>query len=198
MTEKKPAIFFDRDGVLIRDIHLLTTKEQVELVVDAKSVVSFLKKSGFLLLVASNQAVVARGLISMKGVEDINCHVNELLSSQGERQIEKFYFCPHHPQANVELYRKVCPCRKPEPGLLFKAAQEYNINLEKSFMIGDRPSDILAGKKAGCHTILIHSDKTDAHPIVSPYSDSVIEADHECSSLSEAARFISQQPGGGT
>lgn len=151
----KKAVFFDRDGVIIEDINLLYKKEQIVVIPEALKVLEELRKRGYFLSVVTNQSVVSRGMVSERGLEEINLCINELLG----HSIDAFYYCPHHPNANLLEYRKNCDCRKPAPGLILRAAKENNIKLKDSWMIGDKLSDIQAGKLAGCRTILIESPK---------------------------------------
>jgi D,D-heptose 1,7-bisphosphate phosphatase len=149
----KKAVFFDRDGVVIKDHDLLISKEDIILNQDILDLLKYLKKKGYLIFIITNQPVIARGMIDERGVELLNDFLNSLLN----HLINKFYYCPHHPNANLEKYRKVCNCRKPESGMLFSAAKDFNISLKDSWMIGDMPSDIIAGKNAGCKTIMLKS-----------------------------------------
>lgn len=187
----RPAVFFDRDGVLIRDVDLLNNKEQVRLCDGVCRVLGRLQTDGFLLFVITNQTVVARGLATIEQVVEINDYINELISLVlNKKPIVKFYICPHHPQATLEQYRQSCICRKPAPGMLYAAAKEYGVDLGESYMVGDRMSDVVAGSKAGCRTILVRSDKTDSAPIISKDMDYSIAADHVCDTLLEAYAYI--------
>ena len=154
LKKPKPAIFLDRDGVLIQR-HLLTwQKKQMRL---APKIVKLIKKfneQNVSIIVITNQPVIARGLITEDGVNMLHKILQNRLKKQGAK-IDKFYFCPHHPEANLEKYRRNCGCRKPKIGLFKKAAKEFNLNLEKSFLIGDMTQDILAGKRAKIKTILL-------------------------------------------
>lgn len=108
------------------------------------------------MVVVSNQSVIGRGYISETGVN----RLHELLAKRlirGRARVDAFYFCPHHPAAAVEKYRKNCSCRKPKAGLLLLAASDLNIDLKKSFMVGDMTWDIAAGKRAGAKTILVET-----------------------------------------
>lgn len=171
----RPAVFLDRDGVIIRDVHLLTRCEQVEIYDFASQAVRQLKDAGFVVVVVSNQSVVARGLASEKDVELVNARIQQLLGGEG---IDRFYFCPHHPNATLPQYRAVCSCRKPNPGMLLRAAQELDLDLKSSYMVGDRLSDVLAGQRAGCKTILVNNSKQ------------FVEPDYVCADLGKAVGVI--------
>jgi D-glycero-D-manno-heptose 1,7-bisphosphate phosphatase len=133
--------------------------------------------------VVSNQPVVARGLASVAEVERLHAALG--------LDVEGSYFCPHHPRATLAAYRVACECRKPRPGMLLRAAAELELDLPASFMIGDRPSDIEAGRRAGCRTIRLRSGAHAAAPIESPDPfDPEIEADFTCADLREAVAHV--------
>jgi D-glycero-D-manno-heptose 1,7-bisphosphate phosphatase len=152
----KPAIFLDRDGVLIQRKELTWKKEQLKLSPQIVPFLRFFNENSVPVIVITNQPVVARGWISEKGVERLHRVLQDRLKKQGAF-IDRFYFCPHHPNANLKKYRIICNCRKPGISLFKKASKEFEIDLKKSIMIGDMTQDILAGKKAGAKTILIKS-----------------------------------------
>ncbi|MCR4275182.1 MAG: HAD-IIIA family hydrolase [Candidatus Wolfebacteria bacterium] len=155
-TEKNPAIFLDRDGTLTQRADLTWKKSQIKI---SPKITPFLRqfnKKNIPIIIITNQPVVARGWISEKGVEKLHQIIQKRIKKQ-KALINKFYFCPHHPEATIKKYRKNCDCRKPKIGLFKKAAKEFNINLSRSVTIGDMTQDILAGKKAGTKTILINS-----------------------------------------
>ena len=148
------AIFLDRDGVLIQR-HLLTwQKKQMRLAPKIAKLIKKFNEQNIPIIVITNQPVVARGLITENGVNALHKILQDRLKKQGAK-IDKFYFCPHHPEATLKKYRKKCSCRKPNIGLIKKAAKEFNVDLKKSFFIGDMTQDILAGKRAKMKTILL-------------------------------------------
>lgn len=191
MAECLPAIFLDRDGVLIEDVHLLTNPGDIRILEGVSQALRSLKEAGFQLIVISNQTVVARGLITEQEVCAINVEMESLLEQAGGPHLDGFYFCPHHPNATLLAYRITCECRKPQPGLLLRAAREHTLKLGASFMVGDRITDIIAGARAGCQTVLVQTGKHQAPPIetVEPLDESV-HPDYTCASLSEAAEWI--------
>lgn len=152
--EKKRAVFLDRDGTLIEEKNYLTNFNDVQLIEDAVESVHRINHARFIPIVVSNQSVVARGLISLEGLEEIHRLIDREFRLNGAR-IEDFFFCPHHPEGTVEEFSIECECRKPKPGLLLQAAERWNIDLSGSFMVGDSSGDIEAGKAAGCRTILV-------------------------------------------
>lgn len=185
------AVFLDRDGVLIRDVHLLTQQDQAELQPGTAKAIALLQSAGFALVVVTNQSVVARGLAMEVQVEAVHSHIQEILRQAGGAEIERFFFCPHHPDANLPKYRVNCQCRKPRPGMLLKAADELDLELSASFMVGDRASDVAAGTRAGCRSIFLQTGMHDAPPIESPDSSVTWpEPDYTCADLKEAVDII--------
>ncbi len=146
------AVFLDRDGTINEDPGYLGDPQKVELFPDVGKALSELKNSlKFKLIVISNQSGIARGLISEKMVNDVNLKINHLLADYNTA-IDYFYFCPFHPEFSKE---EDCSCRKPSPELIFKAAEEHNIDLSKSYFVGDAVTDIECGMNAGLKTILV-------------------------------------------
>lgn len=152
------AIFLDRDGVINEEKNYICKIEDIKILENVPESLKLLKQKNFKLIVISNQPVIARGLASEEQVDSINQEINNLIKKESGIEIDKFFFCPHHPNADIEKYRIKCSCRKPNFGLVLKAAEEFDINLSESWMIGDRISDIVAGKNAGCKTILIERE----------------------------------------
>jgi len=163
MTHK--AAFLDRDGVLVSDSGLVTEAGQFVLLEGVPEALWLLKRAGFRLIVVTNQAVVARGLISENDLLGLHDALQDLLVAQGAPKLDAIYACPHHPNANLPEYKIECHCRKPRPGLLLQAAKDNDLDLRQSFMIGDRLSDIAAGQSAGCRTILVQTGQHLAAPI---------------------------------
>ena len=150
------AIFLDRDGVMIFDRGHLVSTDQVEVIDSSISAVRILNSMGYTVLGISNQSVVARGLSTISGVQKVNSHILEEYRKHNAF-IQKIYFCPHHPQGTVKEYAKKCICRKPAPGMIIDAAKEFDLDLKNSWIVGDQPTDILAGISAGCNTALVPS-----------------------------------------
>jgi D-glycero-D-manno-heptose 1,7-bisphosphate phosphatase len=151
------AIFIDRDGVITQEPPYYAHKlSELNFVANAARAIGLLNENGFVVIVVSNQAGIAHGYYQEEDTLLFNQAVEENLSKMGAR-IDATYYCPHHPEAKIERYRVNCSCRKPEPGMLIKASEELNIDLKQSFMIGDKLSDIEAGKKAGCRTIMVRT-----------------------------------------
>ena len=184
-------MFLDRDGVLIRDVHLLTRRDQVQLAPGAAEAVQALRGAGFAIIVVTNQTVVARGLSSKQEVEEIHRWIQRLLVAGGAEPVDRYYFCPHHPSATLAAYRQQCTCRKPSPGMLLQAATEVGIDLGSSWMIGDRVSDIVAGYRAGCRTVLVETGMHAELAIESGDGQSAnVSPDYKCADFQAAATTI--------
>ena len=153
--QKIKAAFFDRDGTIIKDVSYLSDLKDIEILPKAVNLCIVLQKAGYKLFVVTNQSGIARGFFDENFVEKTHECIKRLFKNQGV-VFEKFYVCPHHPTAAIkEEYLKKCFCRKPEAGMLFKAAQDFNIDLQESLMFGDRLLDIQAGDSAGCKSFYI-------------------------------------------
>ncbi len=185
------AVFFDRDGVLVSDFDLLTLKIQLRLFLDVADALSSLSHTNLLLIVVTNQTVISRGLATEAQVAELNVEIRNKIARAGGPLLDAFYVCPHHPNATLPEYRKVCDCRKPRPGMLLQAAKDWNIDLKRSFMVGDRITDVIAGARAGCRTVLLRTGAHLAPPIETAEElDLTILPDYTCDTLSEAARWI--------
>ncbi len=151
---KQSAVFLDRDGTIIRQVELLHKPSEVKLLPGAARAIQAFNKLGYLTVIVTNQPVIARGIIGSKEVDEIHALLINRLGRCGAK-IDAVYFCPHHPKANVKKYRMACKCRKPEIGMILQAAKKYNIDLKKSFMVGDSTRDVLTGNRAKLKTILV-------------------------------------------
>ncbi len=150
------AIFLDRDDTLIYDSGYINDPEHVRLLDGVAEALVELKSMDYKLVVVSNQSAVARGIITEKVLGKIHERLRKLLTVKGAF-LDKIYYCPYHPEGTVERYSKESDLRKPNHGMLIKASEEMSISLEESWMIGDSSSDIEAGLRAGCKTILLDS-----------------------------------------
>ena len=188
------AVFLDRDGVLVEDVDVLTRADQLRLLPGVPQALARLQRTGFELVVVSNQPVVARGLVSEADIVSIHVELDRLILTAGGPALDRIYFCPHHPKATLPAYRLDCECRKPRPGLFFRAAQELALDLPASFTVGDRITDIIAGAKAGCRTVLVQTGKHLEKPIETPEPiDTTIAPDHVCADLPSAVDWILRQ-----
>ncbi len=162
------AVFLDRDGtvnamVYNRDYGTVDSPanpDEFELLPGVSEAIKRINEMGFLALVISNQPGIAKGKFTLKILETIDKKMKKELA-QYSAHLDKIYYCLDHPEAIIKEYRKNSPYRKPEPGLLLKAAEEFKIDLASSYMIGDGLTDVQAGKRAGCKTILLGRLKCD-------------------------------------
>lgn len=158
LQNRQRAIFLDRDGTLNRYVGFLRKPEELELIDGVAEAIKRINESGYLAIVVTNQPVIARGEVSYAELQTIHNKLETLLGLQGA-YIDALYFCPHHPHrgypGEIEALKIDCDCRKPKPGMLLKAAEDFNIDLSISWMIGDGENDVKAGKAAGTHTALI-------------------------------------------
>jgi D-glycero-D-manno-heptose 1,7-bisphosphate phosphatase len=150
------AVFLDKDGTLIEDVPYNCDPERIRLMPGGARALRLLHSRGFHLIVVSNQAGVARGVFPEKALQDVEARLHALFADAGV-PLQGFYYCPHHPAGTVPNFTMTCRCRKPEPGLLLRAASKHGIDLVRSWMIGDILDDVEAGRRAGCRTVLIHN-----------------------------------------
>lgn len=181
---KHKAVFLDRDNTLIEDPGYINHPNQVHLLSGAAAALVQLRRMGYLLIVVSNQSGVARGIVTEEGLEKIHHHLKKLLADEGA-YLDAIYYCPYHPEGSIPKYRMESDLRKPAPGMLLKAAADLDIDLSRSWMVGDSYRDIAAGKRAGCKTILIDSP---AARTVRTATDPI--PDRKVGSLREAANVI--------
>jgi D-glycero-D-manno-heptose 1,7-bisphosphate phosphatase len=151
-----PAVFLDRDGTIIREEHYLSRPAQVALLPGAGAAIGRLNAAGVPVVVVTNQAGVARGYFPECRVAEVHARLSELLAADGAA-VAGYYHCPHHPAAVIDEYRIDCECRKPRPGLLLTAARELGLDPARSWMVGDKRSDLEAGAAAGCRTVLVRT-----------------------------------------
>jgi D-glycero-D-manno-heptose 1,7-bisphosphate phosphatase len=152
------AVFLDRDGTIVIERGYLTAPGQVELLPGAAGAIALLHKAGWKLFVVSNQACVAKGLITEEELATINLRMAALLAAEGA-EVDGIYCCPHHPEGVLPQYTLQCSCRKPLPGMLEQATAEHGLDLAQCVMIGDTQSDLEAGRAAGARTILVLTGK---------------------------------------
>jgi D-glycero-D-manno-heptose 1,7-bisphosphate phosphatase len=169
------AVFLDRDNTVIANCGDLGDPERVVLLPGAGEAVATLRDAGFTLVVVTNQGGVARGRYDDAAVHAVHDRLATLLNGAGARPpaIEAFYYCPYHPEGTVAEYRREHPWRKPAPGMLLQAAADLGLDLASSWLIGDAPRDIEAGRNAGCRAVLIGSTPCEGADAVVP---SVLEA----------------------
>ncbi|MFC1989493.1 D-glycero-alpha-D-manno-heptose-1,7-bisphosphate 7-phosphatase [Chloroflexota bacterium] len=180
------AVFLDRDGTIIEDIGYPHERSKIKFLPGASKAVRLLNENGFKVIIITNQAGVARGYFTEETVKEINRYIQESLAKE-RAIIDMIYYCPHHIEGVVEEYRKECYCRKPNPGMIEQAAHEFGINLENSFVIGDKNSDIEAGRRAGCKTILLTAENLSTND-----KETAVMSDYTAPDLYEAVKWLAQ------
>jgi D,D-heptose 1,7-bisphosphate phosphatase len=186
---KQPAIFFDRDNTLIVNDGHLADPAKVQLIAGAADAIARARGLGFRVVTISNQSGVARGMFGEETVIAINEKMDQLLLDQNPRaKIDRHEFCPFHPEGTVEQYRKESELRKPRPGMILRAAEELELDLAASWVIGDAPRDIEAGHAAGCRTILVFDPTLPASGAA--LAATVVEPDETVANVAEALDVI--------
>lgn len=186
---KRAAIFFDRDNTLIANDGYLGDPAGVRLVDGAADAVARARRLGFVTVVFSNQSGVARGMFGEDDVRAVNARMEQmLLERNGGAVIDRHEFCPYHPEATVEEYRRDSDLRKPRPGMIRQAAEKLALDLSRSWVVGDAPRDVEAGHAAGCRTVLVRHP--DLPPSPAANSPAMVSPDVEVSSLAEALDAI--------
>lgn len=167
LSRKQKAVFLDRDGTINKYIGFLNNIDDFILLDGVTEAIKLINRSGYLAIVVTNQPVIARGEVSLVELEEIHNKMETLLGNEGA-YVDDIFYCPHHPDKGFEgeriEYKVECSCRKPKPGMLLNAAEKYNIDLSKSWMIGDGINDMEAGKKAGCSIAYLGKEKVDNIP----------------------------------
>ena len=161
LSNKQKAIFLDRDGTINKYVGFLTDINDFELLPNVVEAIKKINSSGYLAIVVTNQPVIARGEVTYDELQEIHNKMETLLGAEGA-YIDAIYYCPHHShkgyEGEITELKFECDCRKPKPGMLIKAATDFNIDLSQSWMIGDGENDVLAGKNAGCKTGYINRE----------------------------------------
>lgn len=162
LSQKQKAVFLDRDGTINKSNGFITKPEDFELLPDVSSAIKKINKSGYLAIVVTNQPVIARGDCTFEQLQEIHNKMETELGKDGAF-VDAIYFCPHHTDKGFAgeriEYKFDCNCRKPKPGMILKAAKDFNIDLSKSFMVGDSKNDILSGENAGTKESVLISEK---------------------------------------
>lgn len=162
LSHRQKAVFLDCDGTINKYVGFLTDINDFELLYGVPEAIKRLNRSGYLVIVVTNQPVIARGELTTDELDEIHNKMETLLGSEGA-YVDDIFYCPHHPDkgfAGERLEYKIeCTCRKPKPGLILEAVKEYNIDLGQSWMIGDSQNDVEAGRNAGCKAIYIGDKK---------------------------------------
>jgi D-glycero-D-manno-heptose 1,7-bisphosphate phosphatase len=178
------AVFLDRDGTIIEDTGYISAPEEVKFIPGAIEAVKKLNQAGYKVIIISNQSGVARGILNEAMLQSIDKTMHRKILNGGAH-IDGSYYCPHHPEHGVYPYRQYCECRKPHPGLIKKATREHEIDLSKSFMVGDKATDIETGKRAGVKTLFVLSGRG-----AEETKELKEKPDHLADNLPEAAEWI--------
>ena len=149
-------MFVDRDGTLIEEAGYLNHLDRLVFFPFTIDAVRQLNHGGFAVIVITNQAGIARGIVPEAFLASAHQHIADRLAAGGAR-IDAFYHCPHHPDGIVESLRQACDCRKPGPGMIRRAAADLDLDLSRSFTVGDRGHDLEAGRAAGTRTVLVRT-----------------------------------------
>ena len=190
----KRAVFLDRDGVINSMVYhpefgivdSPANPDEFSMLAGVPAAVRLLNELGFLTVVISNQPGVAKGKMTDSLLKAITVKMENQFAREGA-SLDGIYYCMHHPQASLEEYRIICDCRKPKPGLLLQAAADMKISLKDSYFIGDGITDVKAGEKAGCSTILVNSRKC---YLCDELSRQGVEPDYIAKDLPEAVQAI--------
>ncbi len=152
----RPAVFLDRDGTLIEERGYLSKLEDIALFADTPAALRRLRDAGFALVVVTNQAGIARGYFDEAFVQKAHRYLGEMLAAEGI-VIDGYYYCPHHPDGLVPEYSRVCRCRKPAPGMVEQAARDLDLDIDRSFVVGDKWLDVELATNAGARGILVRT-----------------------------------------
>lgn len=152
----RPAVFLDRDGTLIEERGYLDRIEQLEVFPWAPDAIRLLNRAGFAVVVVTNQSGIGRGMFDESFVGELHAAIDARLAA-GNARIDRYYFCPHHPDAVLERYRQVCRCRKPGSGMIEQACRDLEIDLQRSVMVGDKWVDVACGHAAGTRGVLVRT-----------------------------------------
>jgi D-glycero-D-manno-heptose 1,7-bisphosphate phosphatase len=152
----KRAVFLDRDGTLLEEANYVSEFERLVFFPFSADAVRLLNRAGFAVVVVTNQAGIARGIVEERFVALAHAFITERLAEGGAR-IDAYYYCPHHPHGIIEPYRGACDCRKPQPGMLKKAAVDLGLDLTRSFIVGDKLQDLEAGAAVGARGVLVRT-----------------------------------------
>ncbi len=146
---KNVAFFLDRDGVINHEIGYINSWKKIKFYKNTFKALRLIQKSGYKIIIVTNQSIIARKIAKKKEIQNLHYKFIDFFKKKNIK-INKIYFCPHHPKFN-----KNCNCRKPKNGMILKAKKKFNIDLKKSWMIGDKSSDIKVGKVSGLKTVLV-------------------------------------------
>jgi D-glycero-D-manno-heptose 1,7-bisphosphate phosphatase len=186
----RPAVFLDRDGTVIQERGYLDRLELIELFPWSAEAIQLLKNAGYVVVIVTNQAGIARGYFDEAFVQAAHAHLDALLRAR-DAVVDGYYYCPHHPDGSVDRYRLACDCRKPAPGLVRRAAADLGLDIGRSFVVGDKWLDVGLAVNAGARGILVRTGYGGHdNPAPPPGFDCAATVD----TLLDAARWILADP----
>lgn len=183
------AVFLDRDGTLVEEVGYLDRLDRLRVFPWSVDAVRLLNRAGFRAVVVTNQAGVAKGLFPETFVGEAHREL-EARFADGGAIIERFYYCPHHPEGTVAAFRAACECRKPKAGMIWQAQRELGIDPARSFVVGDRWIDVEMGRAAGARTVLVRTGYGRAEEPLRPAD---LTADFVAETLMDATGWILRQ-----
>ena len=192
VAKKKPAVFLDRDGTIIELKSYLRSLDEIKLLPQAAKGLKILQDAGYLLIVITNQSGVARGYFSEEFVQEANIKISELFAAQ-DVSIDAFYYCPHHPDYGNDKYRQDCDCRKPEIGMIKKAAFDFSIDLSSSWVIGDNVPDVRMAINANIKSVLVKTGY--GQEVLANYPKDLKVPDIVTNDIYDAAKLITSRNG---
>lgn len=188
------AVFIDRDGTMIEERGYLHRLDLIEPFAYTADAIVRLRRAGFLIIVVTNQAGVARGYFDEAFVRSAHAHLDMLLAPHGAAP-DAYYYCPHHPDGTVDPYRRACRCRKPGPGMIEQAAADLGIDVARSFVVGDKWLDVGLANQAGARGILV---RTGYGQDIADEPPDGVDAEAVVGTLLDAADYIIERTAAGT
>ena len=182
----RPAVFLDRDGTLSEERGYIDRLELIEIFPWTSDAIRLLNRAGLVVVVVTNQSAIGRGIIDLPFLQTVHDTFDRHLERSGAR-VDRYYYCPHHPDARLPEYRTACRCRKPGPGMIEQATTELGLDPSRSFMVGDRLIDVACGHAAGVRSLLVRSGHS-AHSGDAP--PGLSEPDAILNNLMEAVGWI--------
>jgi D-glycero-D-manno-heptose 1,7-bisphosphate phosphatase len=182
----KPAVFLDRDGTIIEDVGYLATLDRVAFYPWTVDTIRMLNRAGLPVVLVSNQSGIARGLFDEAFVAATHRRLEARLAAGGAR-VDAYYYCPHHPDGRVAAYTRTCDCRKPGRGMIDRAAADLGLDPARSFVVGDKWSDVQLGRAVGARAILV---RTGTGAAEEPRPPDGVTADAVVDNLAAAAAWI--------
>jgi D-glycero-D-manno-heptose 1,7-bisphosphate phosphatase len=194
MTKRKPAVFLDRDGTINEQMGYINHICRFQLLPGAAQAIKKLNDAHIPVVVVSNQSGLARGYFPEELLVAVHEKMHKLLAEEGA-MVDAIYYCPHHPEAKEDRFRKACDCRKPKPGLILQASKEMGLDPEQSFVVGDRWSDIKTAVNCGATSILVRTGYGRGdEQYIGPQQK--IQPDFKSDDLAGAVEWILQQSSG--